>query len=198
MNIQNCSTSELLTLLVGRQMAAKLSKVPLSVLFEMRSNRSIVAESQANYASPSVIALAKELVTRALEEDIGINPISLANPKEVKDFLRLVLGGRQQEVFMVLFLDSQNRLITSEELFQGTLSQTSVYPREVVKRSLANNSAGVRLAHNHPSGLTEPSQADRLLTTALKQALALVDVRVLDHIVVGEEEALSFAEKGLI
>ena len=179
-------------------MATKLSKVPLSVLFEMRSNRSIVAESQANYASPSVIALAKELVTRALEEDIGINPISLANPKEVKDFLRLVLGGRQQEVFMVLFLDSQNRLITSEELFQGTLSQTSVYPREVVKRSLANNSAGVILAHNHPSGLTEPSQADRLLTTALKQALALVDVRVLDHIVVGEEEALSFAEKGLI
>ena len=198
MNIQNCSTSELLTLLVGRQMATKLSKVPLSVLFEMRSNRSIVAESQANYASPSVIALAKELVTRALEEDIGINPISLANPKEVKDFLRLVLGGRQQEVFMVLFLDSQNRLITSEELFHGTLSQTSVYPREVVKRSLANNSAGVILAHNHPSGLTEPSQADCLLTTALKQALALVDVRVLDHIVVGEEEALSFAEKGLI
>ena len=99
---------------------------------------------------------------------------------------------------MVLFLDSQNRLITSEELFHGTLSQTSVYPREVVKRALANNAASVMLAHNHPSGLTEPSQADCLLTTALKQALALVDVRVLDHIVVGEEEALSFAEKGLI
>ena len=99
---------------------------------------------------------------------------------------------------MVLFVDSQNRLIASEELFHGTLTQTSVYPREVVKRALAHNAAAVMLAHNHPSGLAEPSQADRLLTTALQQALSLVDIRVLDHIVIGEHEALSFAERGWI
>ncbi len=99
---------------------------------------------------------------------------------------------------MVLFLDAQHRLIASEELFHGTLTQTSVYPREVVKRALIHNAAAVMLSHNHPSGLAEPSSADRMLTDALKQALGLVDVRVLDHIVIGEQEALSFAERGLI
>ena len=99
---------------------------------------------------------------------------------------------------MVLFLDTQHRVIASEELFQGTLSQTSVYPREVVKRALSHNAAAVILAHNHPSGVTEPSQADRLLTGALKQALALVDVSVLDHFVVAAGQTLSFAERGLL
>ena len=99
---------------------------------------------------------------------------------------------------MALFLDAQQRLIASEEMFHGTLTQTSVYPREVVKRALMHNAAAVILAHNHPSGMAEPSQADRLLTDALKQALALVDVRVLDHFIIGDEVALSFAEKGLI
>jgi len=98
----------------------------------------------------------------------------------------------------VLFLDTQHRLIAAEALFHGTLTQTSVYPREVVKRALMHNAAAVMLAHNHPSGMSEPSQADRLLTDALKQALALVDVRVLDHFIIGDESALSFAEKGLI
>jgi DNA repair protein RadC len=109
-----------------------------------------------------------------------------------------LLGARQQEVFLVLFLDTQHRVIASEELFHGTLSQTSVYPREVVKRALAHNAAAVILAHNHPSGVAEPSQSDQLLTDALKQALNLVDVRVLDHFIVGTGTILSFAERGLM
>jgi len=198
MNIQNCSTPELLAVLVGRRTASKLSRMPLSVLFEIRTNRQLVSENLTPYAADPIISAAKELIARARAEEISINPISFSNPDTVKNYLRLALGGRQQKIFMVLFLDSQNRLIVSEELFHGTLTQTSVYPREVVKCALANNSASVMLAHNHPSGLSEPSQADKLLTTALKQALALVDIRVLDHIVIGEQEALSFAERGLL
>ncbi len=199
MNIHNCSTPDLLSVLVGNEMAKKLSQVPLSVLFEMRANRQeMVCENEAQYVPAPIISAAKELFARALKEDISIHPISFNSPNVVKDYLRLVLGGRQQEVFMVLFLDAQHRLIASEELFHGTLTQTSVYPREVVKRALIHNAAAVMLSHNHPSGLAEPSSADRMLTDALKQALGLVDVRVLDHIVIGEQEALSFAERGLI
>jgi len=199
MNTKNCSTPDLLSVLVGIEMAKKLSRVPLSVLFGMRANRQeMVCENEAQYVPAPIISAAKELFARALEEDISIHPISFNSPNVVKDYLRLVLGGRQQEVFMVLFLDAQHRLIASEELFHGTLTQTSVYPREVVKRALIHNAAAVMLSHNHPSGLAEPSSADRSLTEALKQALGLVDVRVLDHIVIGEQEALSFAERGLI
>ena len=199
MNIHNCSTPDLLSVLVGKVMAKKLSQVPLSVLFGMRTNRQeMVCENEAQYVPAPIISAAKELFVRALEEDISIHSISFNSPNVVKDYLRLVLGGRQQEVFMVLFLDAQHRLIASEELFHGTLTQTSVYPREVVKRALIHNAAAVMLSHNHPSGLAEPSSADRMLTDALKQALGLVDVRVLDHIVIGEQEALSFAERGLI
>ncbi|MDD5395498.1 MAG: DNA repair protein RadC [Thiothrix sp.] len=165
----------------------------------MRANRQeMVCENEAQYVPAPIISAAKELFARALEEDISIHPISFNSPNVVKDYLRLVLGGRQQEVFLVLFLDAQHRLIASEEMFHGTLTQTSVYPREVVKRALIHNAAAVMLSHNHPSGLSEPSSADRMLTDALKQALGLVDVRVLDHIVIGEQEALSFAERGLI
>ena len=199
MNTKNCSTPDLLSVLVGIEMAKKLSRVPLSVLFGMRANRQeMVCENEAQYVPAPIISAAKELFARALEEDISIHPISFNSPNVVKDYLRLVLGGRQQEVFMVLFLDAQHRLIASEELFHGTLTQTSVYPREVVKRALIHNAAAVMLSHIHPSGLAEPSSADRSLTEALKQALGLVDVRVLDHIVIGEQEALSFAERGLI
>ena len=199
MNTHNCSTPDLLSVLVGIEMAKKLSQVPLSVLFGMRTNRQeMVCENEAQYVPALIISAAKELFVRALEEDIIIHPISFNSPNVVKDYLRLVLGGRQQEVFMVLFLDAQHRLIASEEMFHGTLTQTSVYPREVVKRALIHNAAAVMLSHNHPSGLAEPSSADRMLTDALKQALGLVDVRVLDHIVIGEQEALSFAERGLI
>lgn len=199
MNTKNCSTPDLLSVLVGNEMAKKLSQVPLSVLFGMRANRQeMVCENEAQYVPAPIISAAKELFARALEEDISIHPISFNSPSVVKDYLRLVLGGRQQEVFLVLFLDAQHRLIAAEELFHGTLTQTSVYPREVVKRALIHNAAAVMLSHNHPSGLAEPSSTDRSLTEALKQALGLVDVRVLDHIVIGEQEALSFAERGLI
>jgi DNA repair protein RadC len=122
----------------------------------------------------------------------------LCSPAVVKDYLRLKLGERPHEVFAVVFLDAQNRVIAIEELFRGTLSQTSVYPREVVKEALARNAAAVILAHNHPSGSPEPSRADECLTSTLRQALALVDVRVLDHMVVTRAGVLSFAERGLL
>ena len=138
-----------------------------------------------------------ELSRRALQEELQRSNV-LHSPKSVRDYLRLLLNGRQQEVFVVLFLDTQHRVIAFEELFHGTLSQTSVYPREVVKRALAHNAAAVIFAHNHPSGVTEPSQADQLLTVALKQALLMVDVHVLDHFVVAGGQTLSFAEKGLV
>lgn len=119
-------------------------------------------------------------------------------PRSVRDFLTLSLAGYDREVFSVLWLDTQHRLIEAEHLFAGTLSQTSVYPREVVKRALYHNAACAIFAHNHPSGRVEPSQSDQLLTAALKQALGLVDVRVLDHFIVAGGDTLSFAEKGLL
>jgi DNA repair protein RadC len=123
----------------------------------------------------------------------------LDSPRAVRDWLRLKLAGLPHEVFLILLLDSQNRVISSEQLFRGTLNQTSVHPREVVKLALQRNAAAVILAHNHPSGVAEPSQADRLLTETLIKALGLIDVRVLDHfIVAGNAEPLSFAERGLL
>jgi len=116
----------------------------------------------------------------------------------VRDYLRLSLGARPHEVFVALFLDAQHRVLCIEELFRGTLTQTSVYPREVVKAALSANAAAVIFAHNHPSGVAQPSSADELLTRRLKDALALVEVRVLDHFVVAANHALSFAERGLI
>jgi DNA repair protein RadC len=123
---------------------------------------------------------------------------SMSSPNVVRDYLRTKLAELEHEVFVALLLDSQNRLIEYIELFRGTLAQTSVYPREVVKVALARNAAAMILAHNHPSGVAEPSRADELLTQALKQALALVDVRVLDHFIVAGADTTSFAERGLI
>jgi len=149
-------------------------------------------------AKAALLHASLELARRAL-----INPMkernALSSPQAVRDWLRLSLGGLQHEVFVALWLDSQNRLIATEELFHGTLTQTSVYPREVVKRALACNAGSVILAHNHPSGLAEPSTADQMLTSTLKQTLALIDVKVLDHfIITSGAEPLSFAERGLI
>ncbi|MCC6535013.1 MAG: DNA repair protein RadC [Burkholderiales bacterium] len=143
------------------------------------------------------LSAAKELLRRALREDLARKD-ALGSPGAVRDFLRLKLRDLQHEVFMGLYLDAQNRVIGDEELFRGTLTQTSVYPREVVKRALAHNAAAVILAHNHPSGVAEPSHADEALTRALKQALALVDVKVLDHFVIAGNAAVSFAERGLL
>jgi DNA repair protein RadC len=123
---------------------------------------------------------------------------TMASPDAVKDYLRLKIADLPYEVFAVVFLDVQNRVIAIEEMFRGTLTQTSVYPREVVKAALAHNAAAVVLSHNHPSGSPEPSRADEALTQTLKAALALVDVRVLDHMVVTRGSVLSFAERGLL
>lgn len=120
------------------------------------------------------------------------------SPHAVKDFLRVRLARLEHEVFAVVHLDSQNRMIEYVEMFRGTVSQTSVYPREIVKETLARNSAAVILVHNHPSGAAQPSRADEALTQTLKAALALVDVRVLDHLIVAGVDVLSFAEKGLL
>ena len=138
-----------------------------------------------------------ELARRSLREDIRRDP-PLSSPDKVRDYLRMTLAHREHEVFMALFLDAQNRLLAADELFRGTLTQTSVYPREVVKRALAVNAASVIFAHNHPSGIAEPSRSDELLTGSLKQALALVDVRVLDHLIVAGSGTTSFAERGLL
>jgi len=121
-----------------------------------------------------------------------------ASPDAVKHYLQLHLSALAHEVFAVLFLDMQNRLIAMEEMFRGTLSQTSVYPREVVKRALHHQAGAVVLAHNHPSGSVQPSRADEMLTQTLKAALALVDVRVLDHVIVGQGQTLSMAERGFL
>jgi len=138
-----------------------------------------------------------EMARRALAQQMSEAPV-FDSPQKVKDYTALQLGGRTQEVFAVLFLDGQHRLLRLEEMFHGTLSQTSVYPREVVKRALALNAGAVILAHNHPSGVAEPSRADEYLTTTLKSALALIDVRVLDHLVVGQGVVVSMAERGLL
>ena len=122
----------------------------------------------------------------------------LSSPAAVRDYLRLHLGSLEHEVFVVVLLDAQHRVLDIVDLFRGTLTQTSVYPREVVKVALAANAGSVIFAHNHPSGLAEPSRADELLTHTLKQALALVDIKVLDHFVVGAASTISFAERGLI
>jgi DNA repair protein RadC len=138
-----------------------------------------------------------ELARRAIEERLKKDPV-LTSPGAVRDYLKLALGGRQHEVFVCLWLDAQHRVIEYEEAFEGTLTQTSVYPREIVKAALSKNAAAVIFAHNHPSGAAQPSQADELLTRNLKEALALVDVKVLDHFIVAGNQAISFAERGLL
>jgi DNA repair protein RadC len=138
-----------------------------------------------------------ELARRSLARELQQRPV-FDSPGKVKEFLRLQLGALGHEVFAVMFLDAQSRLIRQEEMFRGSLTQTSVYPREVVKRALELQAASVILAHNHPSGVAEPSRADEYLTQTLAAALKLVDVRVLDHLVVGSEGVVSFAERGLL
>ena len=148
-------------------------------------------------AKRAEMAAVIELARRSLARELTQRPMFDA-PEKVKDYLRLQLGGHAHEVFAVLFLDARHQLLRLEEMFRGTLTQTSVYPREVVKRALDLNAAAVILAHNHPSGAAEPSRADEYLTQALVSALKLVDVRVLDHFVVGQAEVVSFAERGLL
>jgi DNA repair protein RadC len=148
-------------------------------------------------AKRAELAAVLELARRALAEQLKQREV-FGSPEAVKNYLQLHLARKPHEVFAALFLDAQNRLIAMEELFRGTLTQTSVYPREVVVKALHHHAASVVLAHNHPSGTVQPSRADEALTQALKAALSLVDVRVLDHVIVTQGEALSMAEKGLL
>ena len=138
-----------------------------------------------------------ELARRALQDQLKSGD-NLNSPTAVKEFLRLTLIRQDKEIFVGIFLDAQNRVLGTDQLSEGTLTQTSVFPREVVKRALQRRAAAVIFAHNHPSGLAEPSRADEVLTQALKQALALVDVKVLDHFIVGGSNTMSFAERGLL
>ncbi|KLN64484.1 RadC family protein [Vibrio sp. VPAP30] len=142
---------------------------------------------------------AKQILEKAAEilADTYLRGDTYANPDKVKEYLRFKLGGLERETFAVMLLDNQNRLIDYVELFYGTIDAASIYPREVVKLTLKENAAAVILAHNHPSGIAEPSQADKHITERLKQALALVDIRILDHIIIGED-SVSFAERGLL
>ena len=141
--------------------------------------------------------IARELLLRNMQSKLIGSPV-MDSPKAVKEWLCLHCADLPHEVFFVLYLDAKHRLIEAEELFRGTLTQTSVYPREVVKGALNRNAACVVLAHNHPSGDLSPSRSDELLTETLKSSLMLVDVRVLDHFIVGGDQVMSFAEKGLL
>jgi DNA repair protein RadC len=149
------------------------------------------------HAKTAQFAAAMELARRAMREEL-IDRAALTSPGAVRDYLRLALGRREHEVFVCIWLDAQHKVIGVEETFRGTLTQTSVYPREIVKKALARNAAAVIFAHNHPSGVAQPSQADELLTRNLKEALALVEVKVLDHFIIAGNQAISFAERGLL
>ena len=138
-----------------------------------------------------------EIARRSLAQELKAAPV-FDSPQKVKDFVALHLGALPYEVFAVLFLDAQHRLIEMQELFRGTLAQTSIYPREVLRQALLLNAGAVILAHNHPSGVAEPSQADQALTQSLAGALRMIDVRVLDHLVVGSNCVTSFAERGML
>lgn len=200
------SDAELLAIFLRTGMTGK-SAVDLAreLLAKFGSLASLFAASEKEFCEVAGLGPAKyvqlkavlEMAGRGLREQLQGGD-ALSSPKTVRDYLRLILHGRQEEVFVAIFVDAQNRVIATEELFRGTLSQTSVFPREVVKRTLHHNAAAIIFAHNHPSGLAEPSRADEVLTQGLKQALALIDVKVLDHFIIAGAGAMSFAERGLL
>jgi DNA repair protein RadC len=194
-NIESLSDTDLLGVLVGVRTATHLLRDASGSLSQLLHTSATVTYVQPQASSK--LQAAKELVRRSLAEAMRQRDF-LSSPQAVRDYLRVTLAGHQREVFMALFLDTRHRVITSEELFRGTLDQTSVYPREVVKRTLEHNAAAVIFAHNHPSGVAEPSRADEMLTKTLRDALAILEVRVLDHFVVAGNDVVSFAERGLI
>jgi DNA repair protein RadC len=179
---------------LGREVVARFGGLHRLFAATLDEIAAIDGLGLAKYAQLKAVI---EMTRRALAEDIAERD-ALTSPQAVRDFLQWTLGGREHEVFIALFLDAQNRLLASEELFRGTLTQTSVYPREVVKTALRHNAAGVIFAHNHPSGVAEPSRADELLTQTLKQALSLVEIKTLDHFIVAGTRTVSFAERGLL
>jgi DNA repair protein RadC len=179
---------------LARELVQKFGGLGSLFTADRKSFCAVPGMGAAKYAQLQAVL---EMARRALKEEMAKSD-ALSSPGAVRDYLRLRLQGLPHEVFVGLFLDAQNRVVATEELFRGTLTQTSVYPREVVKRALHHNAAAMIFAHNHPSGVAEPSSADQLLTQSLKTALALVDVRLLDHFIVGSGAALSFTERGLL
>lgn len=200
------SDAELLAIFLRVGVVGK-SAVDLArdLLVQFGSLNGIYAASQKEMSLVYGIGVSKyvqlqavlEMSRRALAEQIQTRDL-LSSPQQVRDYLKLKLANLPQEVFVVLFLDAQNRLLAIEEMFTGTLTQTSVYPREIVKRALYFNAASVMFAHNHPSGIAKQSRADEMITQELKKELALIDVRVLDHFIIAGNETLSFVEAGLL
>lgn len=200
------SDTELLAIFLRTGISGK-SAVDLAreLLLHFGSLTNVFAASQSNFCQLPGMGMAKyaqlqavlEMARRALGEELKCGN-AMNSPRLVRDFLRLSLANKQHEVFIGIFLDAKNHAIATEELFSGTLTQASVYPREIIKRALYHNAAAIIFAHNHPSGIAEPSHADKVLTQSLKQALSLVDVQVLDHFIVGNGTALSFSEHDLI
>lgn len=187
MDYRYCTDRVLLHSLIGRTATRRWYRGTLRSLFAIAGDTEEIAP----------LLVARELVQRMLCEELKTGDM-LSSPDAVRKYLSLAFSGREYESFLVLLVDVKNQLISADELFRGTLTQTSVYPREVVKLALKHNAASVLLAHNHPSGNAEPSLADIHLTEQLRQALSLVDVHVLDHLVVAGTMTTSFAERGLL
>jgi DNA repair protein RadC len=176
---------------LGRDLMARFKSVAGLFAADLTDVKGLGPAKRAQFEA------AMELARRSLQDGMR-SASALTSPGAVRDYLRLAIAGREHEVFVCLWLDAQHRVISFDELFRGTLTQTSVYPREIVKAGLKANAAAVIFAHNHPSGVAQPSQADELLTRNLKEALSLVDIKVLDHFIVAGHHALSFAERGLL
>jgi len=203
---KNATTLDLLAVLTGsKRTAATLLRNSGGSLFNLLHQESshqhgtLCAQEGHSYSSRALARLqaAKELATRAVSEQL-MRGDALTSPALVREYLTHRLASYGHEVFMMLALDASHRVIAIEEMFRGTLTQTSVYPREILKAALRLNACALIFAHNHPSGTPEPSRADELLTQTLKEALSLVDVKVLDHFIVAGTKTLSFAERGLL
>jgi DNA repair protein RadC len=203
---QSLSDAELLAVLFGSgSRGVTAVDQGRALLQRYRSLRELLVAEQAQcLAAPGlggrrygILQAALELSRRHYREALQAGP-ALEAPQAARNFLQAQLRDRPYEVFCCLHLDNRHRLIAFEELFRGTIDGASVHPREVVKQALSRNAAAVILAHNHPSGIAEPSHADELITARLRDALALVDIRVLDHLVVGDTRCVSFAERGLL
>lgn len=187
MDLRTLSDRELLALLIGTEST--------SALYHGRLSPLVLGESGGTVHP--LLSLALELTRRTLREGL-CDRTSLTSSEMTREYLTAHFAGKPYEAFVVVYLDNQHRVITVEEMFRGTIDGAAVYPREVVREALKHNAAACIFAHNHPSGVAEPSGADRNITKRLKDALSVIDVRVLDHIVVGDQEVVSFAERGIL
>jgi len=188
MHYHNTPTKDLLILIIGERTTDRLYSGVLDPLFNPKGKVAVRHRK---------LLAARELISRWMKENLAMLPV-LSQPDHMRAYLRLHFAGAERERFAVLFFNGRHRLIAAEDMFLGTLDGAFVYPREVVKRALEWNAASVVLAHNHPSGDVDPSHADEQVTLRIRQALELVDVRVMDHLIIGEDRAFSFSEHGLL